>query len=293
MTFYNDVNGAIDALRAHIGHDKISAEILDKLVEHISSPVGATISIEKAINERVSSVYAIEHRTETSQEDATETFTDLFNAALSRVGYLMSLARIACDDMQIEYLTAKVDDTIKGAFDENAVPYTIPSRADANQSAEAIENFVAPLVEMTQRVLNVQSDRAFVHNLKQAQYLLDTKMDALARALETMAAFDEANEEAFMLDMDAKLAIEQTRLSSFKETGAKDPLVEINPMFGSSTSAYEDTLLYNIQLLSSRRVKGSDAKWAYEHSKGEAARLEIEIADLHLNIERLAADQTV
>lgn len=284
--FHSDVQAAIEGLRAQIGHDKLSTEMLDKLVEHVNTSA-ATIGIEKTINERVSSVYAIEHRAVSPRDEALESFSDLFTASLSRLGYLMSLARIACDEMQIEYLTAKIEDAVKGAYIEDLVPYTIPTRADADQSAEAIENFVAPLVEMTQRVLNVQSDRnAFPHNLKQAKFLLGNKLAAQRSHQKAIDSYSEAEEAAFRLEMDEKIAIEQHRLNSYRANGTIVEAVEINPMFGPE-NAYEDTLLYNLQILSSRRDNGSNNKWAYEHAKHENERLELEIIELRENIQRL------
>lgn len=285
--FHSDVHAAIEGLRTQIGHDKLSAEMLDKLVEHVNTSA-ATISIEKAINERVSSVYAIEHRAVSPRDEALERFSDLFTASLSRLGYLMSLARsVPCDEMQIEYLTAKIEDAVKGAYIEDLVPYTIPTRADADQSAEAIENFVAPLVEMTQRVLNVQSDRnAFPHNLKQAKFLLGNKLASQRSHQKAIDTYSEAEEAAFQLEMDEKIAIEQHRLNSYRANGTIVEAVEINPMFGPE-NAYEDTLLYNLQILTSRRDNGSNSKWAYEHAKQESERLELEIIELRENIQRL------
>lgn len=287
--FHSDVHAAIEGLRAQIGHDKLSTEMLDKLVEHVNTSA-AMIGIEKAINERVSSVYAIEHRAVNPRDEALENFSDLFTASLSRLGYLMSLARIACDEMQIEYLTAKIEDAVKGAYIEDLVPYTIPTRADADQSAEAIENFVAPLVEMTQRVLSVQSERnSFPHNLKQAKFLLGNKLASQRSHQAAINSYSEAEEAAFRLEMDEKIAIEQHRLNSYRAHGTIVEAVEINPMF-SGTSAYEDTLLYNLQILTSRRDNGSNNKWAYEHAKHENERLELEINELRENIARLEGD---
>lgn len=254
-------------LKDKIGHDAEAATLLANLHDHLKGNIDA-LAIEKRVDEQVCATY--EMATFTDNEGTPSSYLEFFATTLARLGFALSMAReskVSNDDL--EYLSAKVTDAVNGNFDAKALTIAIQTQVEAQRFVESV---FTPLIELTQRVLNVETPTPF-YKREHLENLLSSKRQGLKVIEEAIAAYDSSVEEAFQENVARLLETEETRLKLFRTEGYKDPAVEVSPIF----EFYEDQLLLNIQTLKRQQTWGSQARQSHE---ADLTRLDETIAEI-------------
>jgi hypothetical protein len=282
--YSSDVADLFQQLQARVGHDAQASEILTNLHDHLKRNID-TLAIERRVADQVAGVYEFD-AAEPSNIKAPENFLTFFENARAHVGFAMAMARdaeVSKDD--IEYLNAKVQDALGGAYDIKALSLTVPTQAEVKR---VIDEAYTPLIDMTQRIMSIETPANFFNDA-QIEHLIRVKTDLRERAEGFIAGYDPAAEDAFQAGIQAKLAIETGRLASFKRDGTKDPAVVVSPLF----EFYEDQILLNIQVIKGEQEAGSQERRIYERALADREAAVTEIAQMEALLASSPARQKV
>lgn len=275
------ITGVIEVLKKEFGHDAGASSLIEKLNSYLTKN-STIIAMEKEIVAQTNDKFSFEFITKTNDAKPVlpKDFMDIFNSATLQLSYAFQIARQAdLTPDQIAYLEAKVIDRTRADLTEKErldVGYFVPTKEEVAENAKEV---FEPMVKMVERINNAFVSKPF-YSRQQIETLLANKRIILEKNKKIIENFDEEAEQVFDIEVAEQLALERTRLETYKKSGEIDKNVEISSLF----DYYEDQLIYNIQMLEHRQNIGSPARQAYNHAVNENAFLESEIAELESQI---------